>query len=157
MKVNGKQLNGPRIVKVYLPTGDSDAVEFKFRPLRSDEEFSKVLSRPTPPEMLKPGGVKFYNENDPVYKKAIAEWMSQKFDWEFLTSISVTDDLEWSTVKMDDPNTWKNWKAEIGEHFGENQINKIFNGFIDAQFVTEESMEVARKAFLTGLQPPPAV
>lgn len=152
MKVNGKQLNGPRIVKVYLPTGDSEAVEFRFRPLRSDEDFSKVMPRPTPPEQLAPGGKKFYNENAPHYKLAMADWMAKKFDWEFLKSIDVTEDLEWEKVKIDDPNTWKLWKDEIGAHFGDNQTNKIFGGFIEAQFVTEETMEAARKTFLTGAQ-----
>lgn len=155
MKVNGKQLNGPRIVKVYLPTGDSDAVEFKFRPLKSDEDFNKVMPRPIAPEVMKPGNIKFHNENDPVYKKQVTNWMMKKFDWEFLTSISVTDDLEWSTVKMDEPDTWANWKTEIAEHFGDNQTNRIFNGFVEAQFVTEESMDAARKSFLAGRQEQP--
>jgi hypothetical protein len=150
MRVNGKKLTGPRIVKVYLPTGDDEAVEFKFRPLKADENFEKVLSKPLPPQVLKPGGAIHHNENDKNYKDAVFQWMSKKFDWEFLTSISVTEDLQFDTVRMEDPETWKNWRKEIGEHFGDNQINKIFNGFVEAQFVTEETMERAREAFLTG-------
>lgn len=155
MKVNGKQLNGPRIVKIYLPTGDSEAVEFRFRPLKADEDFEKVMSSPQAPEVMKPGGVRFQNINDPAYKRNLSDWMAKKFDWEFLMSISVTEDLEWEKVKMDEPDTWKLWKEEIGEHFGDNQTNKIFSGFIEAQFITEESMEAARKTFLTGRQLPP--
>lgn len=150
MKVNGRRLEGPRIVKVYLPVGDDEGVEFRFRPIRSNEDFEKVLSRPKPPQVVKPGGVVHFNDQDPSFAAAVADWASKKFDWEFLVSISATEDLEWSQVKMDNPDTWKLWRDEIAEHFGDNQVNKIFNGFIEAQFVTEETMERAREAFLTG-------
>lgn len=152
MKVNGKQLNGPRIVKVYLPTGENEAVEFRFRPLKSTEDFTEVMPAPKAPEVVKPGGQKFYNENDRGYKIALSDWLQKKLDWEFLKSISETEDLEWETVKMDDPNTWKLWKTEIANHFGDHQSSKVFSGFVEAQFVTEETMEVARQTFLTGRQ-----
>jgi hypothetical protein len=152
MKVNGKKLDGPRIVKVYLPIANGGAVEFKFRPLRSDEDFEKVMPRPKPKAKVRPGGETFFDVNDTAYKQAINQWASKKFDWEFLSCISVTEGLEWSTVDMSNPDTWGNWRKEMESHFGTNEINVIFQGFLDAQYISEDVMEKARAAFLTGLQ-----
>lgn len=154
MKVNGKSLDAPRIVKVYLPIADNGAVEFKFRPLRGDEEFEKILTRPKPKAKKKPGGEVFHDTNDPAFKTALAEWVSKKLDWEFLTCISATDGLEWETVNMSDPNSWKNWRSDMEKVFGTAEINAVFQGFLDAQYISEEVMEKARAAFLTGTPEP---
>lgn len=150
MKVNGITLTTPRVVKVYLPVADGQAVEFKFRPLAADEDFEKILSKPKPPVRQKPGGVIFHNLEDPTFKRNIAEWVTKKLDWEFLKSISATDGLEWATVKLDDPETWKNWRDEMEKVFGTSEINKVYQGFLDAQYISEEVMEKARARFLTG-------
>lgn len=152
MKVNGKTLDKPRVVKVYLPIADSEAVEFKFRPLRSDEDFENVLSRPKPKQRMAPGGSVHANVDDPAYKQALSAWVNKKLDWEFLTSISITDGLEWETVKMEDPETWGNWRNDLEKAFGFSEINKVFEGFMNAQYISEELMEDARKTFLTGIQ-----
>lgn len=151
MKVNGKVISGPRIVTVDMPTDDR-IVTFKFRALKFTEKFEEVVPRPEPPQVVKPGVGKSYNFEDKGYKTAFEQWVTNKLHWELLKSIDVTEDLEWSTVKMDDPTTWKNWETEIEEHFGLNGKNRLFQGFTDAQYITEETVERARKAFLTGLQ-----
>lgn len=152
MKVNGIKLDAPRIVKVYLPIANDGAVEFKFRPLRSDEDFEKVLSKPKPKVGMAPGGAVHHKVDDPAYKLAIASWINKKLDWEFLTSISVTDGLEWSTVDIDKPETWGNWRTDLEKIFAVGEINKVFEGFLNAQYISEEVMEKARATFLTGIQ-----
>lgn len=152
MKVNGKTLDKPRIVKVYLPIANNDAVEFQFRPLRGDEDFEKVLTKPRPKQRMAPGGSVHSNFDDPGYKTAINAWVNKKLDWEFLTSISITEGLEWETVKIEDPETWGNWRADLEKAFGFSEINKVFEGFMNAQYISEEVMEDARKTFLTGIQ-----
>jgi hypothetical protein len=148
MKINGKVLDSLRIVSVYLPVANNDAVEFKFRPLRSDESFEKVSPRPKPPKQVRPGGVETFDTSNPAYRSKIDHWAASKVNWEFLTSISATDGLEWSTVDMDKPETWANWKAELDKLFPDSHIAKIYQGFIDAQYITEEMMEKARQLFL---------
>lgn len=152
MKVNGKILSGPRLVRVYLPISDDGAVEFVFRALRVDERFTDVCPRPVAPLVAKPGGVQFHDVEDAGYKTAIDSWADKKFDWEFLKSISATDGLEWSTVKDGEPETWKLWKNEIEEAFGVNGKDFLLKSFIDAQYITEETVERARESFLTGRQ-----
>jgi hypothetical protein len=148
MKVNGKSLDSLRIVKVYLPVAGEDAVEFKFRPLRSSENFDKVCPRPKPVKQVRPGGGETLDYSSPRYKAQVETWARQKTDWEFLISISATDALEWETVDMEKPDTWGNWRPEMEKVFPESHIVRLYQGFVDAQYLTEETMEKARQLFL---------
>lgn len=150
MKVNGIVLDTMRLVEVYLPIAGGKAVEFKFRPLRADENFENVLTKPEAPVKVGKGGVKHANIEDKFFKQAVADWVTKKLDWEFLTSISATEGLEWETVDMGNPDTWKNWRDDAAKVFGNAELNKLFGGFLDAQYLTEEVMEKARERFLTG-------
>lgn len=148
MKVNGKVIDALRTVSVYLPVAGNDAVEFTFRPLRSDENYEKISPRPKPPKRVKPGGVETLDYNDGRFKSQIDAWHAAKMDWEFLTSISATVGLEWSTVDILKPETWSGWKAELTKLFPDSHVARIYQGFIDAQYITEDMMEKARQLFL---------
>lgn len=150
MKVNGKTLTGPRIVKTYLPTSDGGAVEFQFRPLRADEKYTDICPRPNPPEVIQPGGIRSANPEDAGYKIALKAWSDRKWDWEFLKSVSQTTGLEWETVDPEKAETWGNWENEVNEHFGPSAAAHLTNCFVDAQFITEDGIERARASFLTG-------
>lgn len=151
MKVNGKSLSGPKIQTLVLPHGDGDDyIVFKFRAITSKDKFEDVMPRPMPPLLKKPGGEEFRNLEDPRYKAAIEDWASKKIDWEFLQSISVTEGLEWSKVKLDDPNTWHLWREELNEHFGIIEFNRVFSAYLDANMLSEERLDEARKRFLAS-------
>lgn len=150
MKVNGVALTSMRLVELYLPIAGGGAVEFKFRPLRSDEDFETVCPKPVPPIKIGKGNVKHANIEDPHFKAAVNDWVTKKLDWEFLTSISATEGLEWETVNLAEPDSWKNWRDDAAKVFGKAELNKLFEAFINAQYLTEELMEKARDAFLTG-------
>jgi TusA-related sulfurtransferase len=155
MKVNGVSLAGYRVVSVDMPT-ESGIVTFKFRALAVNEKFEDVMPRPNAPVKMAPGGVKHVNVDDPGYKIAIDQWANKKLAWEFLKSISETEGLEWETVKLEDPETWENWQTEIKGYFGVGGQDRLFSGFVDAQYINEETIERCRKRFLTGLQAPSA-
>lgn len=150
MKINGKTLNGPKSYTLVMPIGEDDYVVFKFRPLTSKDKFEDIMPRPKPPQGTKPGGEVFLNTQDPKYKAAIEDWADKKINWEFLQSISATDGLEWETVKMDDPNTWNNWKNELEDNLGITQYNRVFGGFIDANTLNEDRIEECRQRFLAS-------
>lgn len=152
MKVNGKSLSGPRVTDLVLPYGpdESDYIVFKFRALTSKDKFEDIMPRPIPPQVMKPGGETFYNREDPNYREAINNWADKKINWEFLQSISVTEGLEWATVDMTDPNSWDNWKKDLEEHFGIIEFNKIFGAYLDANSLSDEKLDEARKRFLAS-------
>jgi hypothetical protein len=148
MKINGKTIDSLRTVSVYLPVANNDAVEFKFRPLRSDESFEKISPMPQPAKQVRPGGATTYDTMSSRYQATLEEWNKRRLDWEFLRSASATPGLEWESVDMDDPKTWGNWRADLGKLFPDTHIAVIFRGFVDAQYITEETMEKARQLFL---------
>lgn len=149
MKVNGIKLTGTRVVEVYLPFNGED-VCFKFRPLKADEDFSKVMTKPVPKQVLKPGNVVHYLTDAPVYREQLGKWVTNKLDWEFLKCISITDGLEFATIDPEKSETWGNWRTEIGEHFGDSATEAVWKGFMEAQYITEEVMEKSRARFLTS-------
>ncbi len=154
MKINGKTLNEHRIVKVYLPVTDG-AVEFRFRPLKSTENFETVMKRPEPPRMKVPGGGEFANVEARGFKNAVKDWAEKKLDWEFLKCISPTEGLEWTLVDMERPETWKKWRDDLETIFSSSEVDRIFAGFLEVQYITEDVMEKARATFLIGTQVEP--
>jgi hypothetical protein len=152
MKINGKNIKGPRVHSVVLPYGDlpDDYVVFKFRALTVKDDFEAVMPRPRPPMVSKPGQPAYHDVEDENYKKIVNIWGSRKIDWEFLQSISVTDGLEWSTVDPANPETWGNWRKDLEEAFGIVDFNRIFSGFLAANSLDEERIEEARSRFLAS-------
>jgi hypothetical protein len=77
----------------------------------------------------------------PNFIKALEEWADKKVAWEFLKSINETPGLEWATINMEDADTWTNWQTEVANYFGEAGKDRLFRGFIDAQYINEETIE----------------
>lgn len=154
MKVNGKPINGARIATLVLPYGEGDDfIVFKFRALTAKDNFEKIMPRPKPARHVKPGGQEFFDYEDPRYKLSVDAWAENKINWEFLRSISATEGLEWETVKMEDYQTWKNWRTEMEESFGMVDFGHIFGGFLEANSLNEAKLEEARARFLASLVP----
>lgn len=154
MKVNGKSLGGPRIVTLVLPYGEADDfIVFKFRALTVKDNFEEIMPRPKPRKLILPNNQEKFDYDDPKYKEAFDSWGTQKVNWEFLKSISVTDGLEWETVDMTDPNTWANWRQDLESNFGMVEFNRVFGGFIEANSLSDDKIEAARNRFLAGQEP----
>jgi hypothetical protein len=150
MKINGKPLLGPRVVKLHLFIEEGQAVELKFRCLTAQDDFEKIMPRPKPPELVKPGGERLVDVEDATFKAALLSWATHKIDWEFLQSISATDGLEWESVNMSEPSTWGKWREDLEKYFGTGELNKIFQKYMEANMLTEDVMDEARKSFLAS-------
>jgi hypothetical protein len=136
-------------VEVYLPTADGDAVQFLFRPLDSvKDDFEKVVPEPKPPFIQAQDGSRVYEHNNTGYKEQLVKYRIQKTHWEFLQSISITKDLSFETVNMDDPNTYENWQKEVEEVFGRAASNYLFNKYFEANTLTDELLKKAKECFL---------
>jgi hypothetical protein len=74
-------------------------------------------------------------------------------NWMFLTSISATPDLEWETVKLNDPNTWENWRKELRDSgFSIPECNYLWSSFSEANSLDNSKIEEARERFLASQQ-----
>lgn len=148
MKVNGQAVS-PRVVTFHVPT-NTGAVEFRFRALTSDDKFEDVVKRPKPPVRTMPGNKQMTDNTDINYLAALADWSGKMLEWQILQSMSATQGLEFDTVKMNDPESWKNWRKEMGDNLGSRIVDHCLNAYVDANLLSEETLEEARKSFLAG-------
>lgn len=152
MKVNGVSLDGPKEVLVVIPRGETD-LAFKFRAVLDIDEFEEMCPRPSPPRVSKPGGEIYFNTQDKTFLQALDEYSTRQGSWQFLKSISATDGLEWSRVKLDDPGTWNEWQAELKEAgFSIAEKNALWSGFVEANSLSPSMLDEARKRFLASQQ-----
>src|SRR6478735_11634693 len=112
MKIGGQIVDGPKTLELYIPRGNDVVICFKFVGVTDDSEFEKIYPEPSPPRSIKPGIGTITNTEDPGYKEQIAKRDIAKRDWFFLKSISPSQ-IEWDTVKMDDPTSWGNWRNDL--------------------------------------------
>ena len=150
MKLKGQKLQGPAIEVIVLPRQCGNLV-FKAQAVIEDKEFDSLCPRPIPPKKLMPGGVTQINVEDPEYKKSITEFAIRRTHWMILKSLQATTDLEWETVKMDDPSTWSNFAQEFLESgLTAIEVNRIIDVVMTVNGLNEKKIDEATKAFLAG-------
>lgn len=148
MKLGGSKLEGPRIETVVIPFNGKDLV-FKAQLVRGYDDFEKMCPLPTPPQILKPGGIKSYDTEDSSYKLKLKEYSNLRSDWLILKSLSVTPNLEWETVDMSKPETWKNFHTELGASgLSAAERSRIIEVVLDANGLDQSKIDEATKRFL---------
>lgn len=152
MKFKGEKVSGKNqeIIPIPRPGGD---IIFIADAVQNWDEFEKLVSEPKPPTILKPGGVKVKDTNDPIYKKALDDFNELRTHWLVLKSISNTPDIEWETVDLNNPTTWKNYRQELlDSNFTDIEIGRIMVGVMRANSLDENMIDQARSNFLHGQQ-----
>jgi len=149
MKIAGMTIDGPAVETVVIPRGEQDIV-FKAKAILDYKDFEAMCPVPQPPEIVKPGGITYKNVEDKKYQEAVGLWAQKKTDWMILKSLSMTEGLEWDTVKMDDPDTWANWKDELNSVFTDGEVAALINTVFDVCGLNQKKIEEATKRFLAG-------
>jgi hypothetical protein len=79
------------------------------------------------------------------------EYNSKYNDYLFIKSLEATPGLEWETVNIDDPETWKNVHEELkNADLTPTEIQRIHYGIIEANGLSDAKVEEARKRFLAS-------
>jgi len=152
MKYAGKQIEGPNVEMVFIPRTDGDLV-FKCKAVLDQdyESFETLCPDPQPPEVIRPGNIRTPNVADPEYGKQIDEWANKRTAFMILASLSATDELEWDTVAMEDPDTWANYKTELqSSGFTAAEIMRIVSGVMSACGMNDDKIDEARERFLAA-------
>ena len=124
MKLHGSIIDKPDNEIVVIPRKKKDLI-FEASAVLDFTDFDKLCPIPKPPTILKPGGIKVKNVEDPEYNKKLNEWAEKKDAWIYITSLRTTSGLEWETVKYDDPETWSNYSDEMDKIFTNNEKDII--------------------------------
>jgi len=150
VKIHGKKLEGPKEQVVVIPRDSGDIV-FKAKAVLDFKDFDAVCPVPKPPEVIRPGGVRSVDPEDPEYKKALDKWASQKSTWMILKSLSATDGLEWETVDWANPDTWSKYQQEMSDSgLSSAEVARIIDIVMDACGLNQDKIDEATKRFLAG-------
>lgn len=148
MKYKGKKLEGRNTDVLVLFRGD-ERIALKFQAIESFTEFEELAPGPIPPEIMRPGGVKEKNVRDPEYKQQVEAHARLRTSWLVITSLKVTDDVEWEVVDYSDPSTWDQWNKELMEAgFSEPECARIVATAAQVNSLDDEMLEQARQDFL---------
>lgn len=133
---------------LVLPRGE-DRIVFRARGLNDSDEFNVLCPPPKAPvKQTKDGVVPHYD--DPGYKSVLQEHNERWIAYLIVKSLEPSQ-IEWDTVKLDDPSTWKNWETDLtGAGFSAHEKNLIGQLALDANRLDERKLEKARQAFLRG-------
>lgn len=148
MKMHGKKLSTMNNQVVIFPREDGDIV-FKAAPVLDFTNFDKLYPEPKPGMILKRGEtVATPNFEDSKYKEALVKRNKAYTMYMILQSLSVTEGLEWETVKMDDPTTWENMDKELEESGLTNvERGQIMQAVMRANSLDMSYIDEARKRF----------
>lgn len=149
MKIQGKKLDGPAIEILVIPRGDIDIV-FQAQCVTDYTEFEAIYKVPKPPFLLVRGDEEqvpdFKNKK---YIEKMSDYAKAQTNYMILKSLEVTEDLEWETVEMTDPETWGNYNQELLDAgFSSIHIGRIVNLVSIANGLDERMIIEAKKRFL---------
>jgi hypothetical protein len=151
VKINGKTVTRPEPTVVVIPRGQEEFV-FQAQAVTDFEEFERLCPQPEPGMKMLPGGAQVKNTADPKYQKLFREWQTNRSHWMILTSLSATDGLEWSKVKMDDPETWKHYIKELEDAgFSAVEVAALMDAVTDANGLNQRKIDEATKRFLATM------
>ena len=151
MKLGGKK---PGIHKkpLVLPREGEEPIVLWAQAIANMDEFIKLCPEPLPPLVVKPGGIKEPNWTEVNYLIAVKQHATRRNDYILLHSLLATTDLEWETVKLEEPETWNNWRKELGDSgFSVFEINRIFGLVLEVNSLNDALLDEAQKSFLAGM------
>ena len=155
MRIKGKSFSGPRSKIVVIPRDEGNIV-FKAQAVLDFEEFEKLFPMPLPPVITYPGKPPVPEFENPEYIKKLNDHSNKRLDYMVIKALEVTEDLEWDTVVMTNPDTWGGWRTELTEAgFSAVEVNAILSAVMDASGLNQEKIDEATQSFLAGLAAQP--
>lgn len=150
MKISGKKID--RVSEKIIPIlrGDKDAIILTVRSLDSWKEFDELCPKPEPPMIKRVGEtVSTPNFNDKGYQEAINEYATRRVAFLVIKGLEATENLEWETVNIKDPTTYKYYLDELIESgLTDIEVGRIVDTVMEVNGLNEEKIEEAKKRFL---------
>jgi len=150
MKIKGKKIEGRNVEVIVIPRGmGCEDIVFLAEAIPDFDEFEAMVPGPEAPEILRPGGIREQNVNDPKYREALEQYAADKTDYTVLKSLEKTEELEWETIDMKDPETWSNWRQEMMDGgMTDIEVMHVIEGVSNANSLSDTMLEEARENFI---------
>lgn len=147
MKLRGKTPSPPKPVEVPI-FREGDSFVFVCGPVMDDTPFDDLVPQPKLVKKLVQGTTDYVP--DPTHKESqarMAKYNRQYADWKFLTSLNFTPELEWDSIDMTNPETWRNYEEELRAFLTEGELADVINGVHKANHPTDETRQAALESF----------
>ena len=150
MKINGVEVKGPSEEVLVLPRVTSPNLVFMAVAVRDTAQFDIICPAPRPKPKLVAGGWK-ESVDDPSYLEALQKHGELRFAWLLLKSLEPSN-IEWDTVKADQPSTWLQWEEDLKTAgLSDTEVQHVINCVATANALNNQKLEAARESFLRGL------
>lgn len=148
MKVNGQIATRPvALPPLVFPRGEGELV-FIALAVENFDEFNKLCPEPDPKQFgrLGPQGWEV-DDDSPQYRDLMKQHGRQKWAYMFIKTLEPSN-IEWETVNVNQPQTWKNFEKELRSVLGHVEYGTLVNLVEEANMMGSDHIEVARKRFL---------
>ena len=155
MKLKGQNVETPYIDYVVFPRQDEDII-FTIQAVLNYDEFDAICPRPKPPVIVSRKKGKIQDVEAAPFLDALNEWVTRKANWTYLKSLQATEELEWDSIDMADPDTWENIEDELTEAcFTAAERLRLIQSINVVNGLDETKIEEARERFLATLEQTP--
>lgn len=150
MRIGGKPVKVLGMKTVVIPRGD-DRYVFKLKPVTNYDIFDSLCPKPKPQIRQHRDGRTEELVGAPEYQKELEVWAQNRYHWSILESLSATEDLEFDSIDMQNPETWTNWQQEFRESgFSDLEVSKILDAILQACGLDSSKIDEATNDFLAG-------
>lgn len=147
MKIKGSPIPPPKPVSLKFFRG-STIVELLVQAVLSFEQFDRLVPLPKPPLVTNIKEKRqYHNYEDKGYVRAIERYSVTKSNFIIIQGLAATEGLEWETVKLDEPDTWGNYKTDLLSCFTEVEVSTIIEGVNEANNPTGRKLQEAFESF----------
>ena len=148
MRLKGNKVQPPKPKVIVIPRDDGDLI-FMAQSVLDFSEFDRLCPIPRPPKVHRPNQVSVEDHSNSRYLEQITKYNSLRFAWLIITSLRITDGLEWETVDYNNPETWEKYESELKDSgFNQGEITALTAGVIEANSLDESRAREARERFL---------
>ena len=150
MKIAGRELKRNTDYVVFKRLDGN--IVFTVEAILNYDDFKKYCPNPVPPIRQYPDGRQVQDTKDENYLRDVESISSKRMAWTILKSIASTPGLEFSSIKMDEPNTWLKWEDEFREAgFTNTEIMYLATKIYEINGMSAKAMEEARESFLADM------
>jgi hypothetical protein len=149
MKIGGREIKSMSEEVLVLPRLSDEDIVIVARAVKSMDEFEAICPEPKAPGVRTKDGFR-PDEKDEGYVALMDQHAEQRLAFIVIKSLEASD-IEWESVSIDDPGTWKNWRPNFEEAgLSAIEVGRIVTCVMRANSLNETKLEEAREAFLLG-------
>ena len=87
---------------------------------------------------------------DSTYQQILADWGQKRLGYMIVKSLEPSN-IEWDTVTLADPRSWKNWSTDLRNGgLSDTECHRVMNLMLEANCLDEAKLKKAREVFLAG-------